>query len=162
MRVCLSCHKNLGCEERHPTVMLHCGEVCGVCSGGATAHDCNSPVAREIDSYNRAVRTFSLRMRAKFLANLRDKGGWQEIGYDYALKRLLHEAGELSTPLMTFVKSQDTLSSIVDEAADVANFAMFIGSRAQQEFAREESIRKHTDETLARLEAEKNKGVEAK
>lgn len=161
MRVCLKCHGNLGCDKQHEIVILHCGEVCGVCSGGATAFDCYSPVAREIDSYNRAVSRFTLRMRAKFLASLNDKGGWQEIGYDYALKRLLHEAGELSTPLMTFVKNQETLQAIVDESADVANFAAFIGSRAADEHAREESMRSHTEEILAKVKAEE-KPAEAK
>lgn len=156
--MCLKCHGNLGCDQAHPIVILHCGEACGVCGGGATAHDCNSPVALEIHSYNLAVKRFSLRMRAKFLANLRDKGGWQEIGYGFAIKRLLHEAGELSEVLTEWPTGPSQWPRIIDESADVANFEVFIGSRAADEESQHQSFVKHTDEIMAKVEAEKAAG----
>lgn len=161
MRVCEKCHANLGCEQTHPAVVLHCGEACGICTGGTTAYECFCPVANEVASYNRAVHVFSLRMRAKFLENLKDKGGWQEIGYGFAIKRLLHEAGELAEVLTEWPIGPSQWPRIMDEAADVANFAAFIGSRASVEESQHRSFVKHTDDIIKKVEAEK-KPVEAK
>lgn len=155
MRVCEGCHGNFGCAQKHPVSVIHCGDPCGVCSKAVTAMDCFAPIANEISSYNGAMAVFTLSMRAKFLENLKVKGGWQEIGYDYALKRLLHEAGELAVELMTFVKGPATLRGIIDEAADVANFALFIGNRALDEDSRNRAIEKRTSDILAQVAAEK-------
>lgn len=153
MRICEKCHETLGCEAAHPRVVLHCGEVCGLCSGAVTGFDCTAPIANEIASYNRAVALFNLSMRAKFVMKLKEKGGWQGIHYDYALKRLHQESGELSAALMSFPKGPSELRAIVDEAADVANFALFIANRASTEDASDRALQKHTTEILAKLEA---------
>jgi hypothetical protein len=144
--MCEKCHGAL-CQDEHPKIVLHVGYECGLCSGKVTEVDCHSPAAREIESFNMALKVFCLSMRRKFVTHL-DKGGWQEIGNDYAFKRLLHEAGELSEQLMIPIKSCDTLLKIVDEAADVANFALFLANRAMTEESRERSLRKMSDEAV--------------
>lgn len=161
MTVCEECHASLGCKAEHLRTVIHCGQACGVCSRERTNFVCESPIANEIASYNRAVALFTLSMRAKFLMNLKDKGGWQDIHYEYAFKRLLHESGELGVELMAFLKGPVNWRAIIDEASDVANFAMFIGNRAHTEDSQNRAMIKHTEEILAKVEAEK-KPVEAK
>jgi hypothetical protein len=155
MRVCANCHASFGCDHVHPVTIIHCGEPCGVCSGPRTELDCVSPVAREIDSYNKAVAHHVLSMRRKFLMNLNDKGGWQEIDYGFAIKRLNHEVGELAAALLPAIKGPSQYQAIIDESADVSNFAVFIGDRASREDFTQRSIQKYTDEVIAKLEAEK-------
>lgn len=157
MRICIKCHENLGCEATHPLVVLHCGEVCGVCSGAVTGYDCVSPIANEIASYNRAVALFTLSMRAKFVMNLKEKGGWQKIPWDFAIKALNKEVGELAAALLAPVKGSSDFRAIIDESADVANFALFFADRAHNEDASIRAIR-------ARMDAEQKTplGAEAK
>jgi hypothetical protein len=149
MRMCQACHDSLGCEQTHPRIVIHsgAGPACGVCSKGTTEMECFSPAANEIDSYNRALHIFGLSMRRKFILNMgKGKGGWRDIQYDYAIKRLLQEAGELSAALMHAGLGGSSPQEVDDEASDVANFAFFIGYRALQDDARNRAVIAQADE----------------
>lgn len=161
MRVCADCHAAMGCEGVHPVTILHVGPECGVCSSPRTDFECTSPAANELASYNVAVKHFTLSMRRKFIDNMHKKGGWRQITYDFAFKRLLAEAGELGVELMAPIKGPMNWDRIVNESSDVANFSVFIGSLAASEAAQLAASIKHTDEILAKVAAEK-KPVEAK
>lgn len=155
MRMCLKCHGATRCETPHQKVVLRgAGPPCGICSGELTEVDCSSPMAREVHSFNMALANFGLSMRRKFIENL-DKGGWQDIDYAYALARLLHEAGELSEKLMVPVKGPTAYEGIVDEASDVANFALFLHHRARLEQARDEGIAKIAHEAWVKIKKER-------
>lgn len=157
MRLCGKCHDGMPCENEHPRVTLRApgaGPECGLCGGDVTEVECYSPVAREIDSFNMAARRFLLRMRAKFVENI-DKGGWAEIDWGYALKRLNHEVGELAEHLTVPIKGPVDWDAIIDEAADVSNFSLFLATRASTEIARNDGIAKLADEAMAKFKAKK-------
>lgn len=65
------------------------------------------------------VSWFSLEMERKLKAN-DHKGGWRDCSMDYLFRRLREEMDELA-----LAEGDD----IIDEAADVANFAMMIADR---------------------------------
>ena len=67
-----------------------------------------------------AVKRFTRVMRQKLEEN-RDKGGWQSIGKGQLLCRLDEEVEELKQAIR-----QRRRHDVTREAADVANFAMFI------------------------------------
>ena len=82
-----------------------------------------------------AVRWFAEQMELKLRAN-EHKGGWANERKRSLMKRLYGEAWELS---LVFQESQaDTIHEcldpgIIDEAADVANFAMMIADNCRRE-----------------------------
>lgn len=157
MRLCLTCHDGLECENKHEVVLLRApgaGPTCGICGDVKTEVECFCPAAREIDSFNRAMSIFQLSMRRKFIEHM-DKGGWKEIDWGYGMNRLLHEAGELAQVLSHPVKGLYELPAIIDESADVANFALFLACRAWTEQTRNKSIAERTDKALKESEAKK-------
>lgn len=72
----------------------------------------------EKDRGNTETKIFVAAMRRKLAANAH-KGGWKDCDPDWLLKRLRQEVDELEEAVQ---KGQGVLG----EAADVANFAMFI------------------------------------
>jgi hypothetical protein len=157
MRICLPCHDALACENQHDRIILRApgaGPTCGICGGDLTDVECFCPAAREIDSFNRAMRTFSLSMRRKFIQNM-DKGGWQDIDWGFGIKRLLHEAGELAEVCSKPIKGLYELPEIIDESSDVANFALFLACRAWTTQAIDKSIAERTDKALKEAESKK-------
>ena len=157
MRICLKCHDGLACENQHTRVILRAPAVglpCGICAGDITEVDCFCPAAREIDNFNRSVQSLALAMRRKFIENM-DKGGWADIGWGYGIKRLNHEVGELAEACAVPIKGPADWQAIVDESADVANFAVFLATRAMQEDSTNRSLIKRTDEILAAQEQKK-------
>lgn len=83
-----------------------------------------------------AVGWFACWMEAKLAAN-DHKGHWSTCGFGYLSTRLHQEAKELSRALQAFRPADDVsrasaARSIVQEAADVANFAMMIADNARQ------------------------------
>jgi NTP pyrophosphatase (non-canonical NTP hydrolase) len=156
MRICLGCHDGLACENQHTRVILRApavGEPCSICGGDITEVDCYSEGAREIDSFNRSVRTLTLAMRRKFIENM-DKGGWADIGWGFGIKRLNHEVGELAEACAVPIKGPRDWQAIIDESADVANFALFLATRAAHEDYVNRSLIKRTEEVLAAQKAE--------
>lgn len=151
MRVCEKCHGNFSCEIKHAKAAVHCGPPCGVCNGPRTEIECFAPVAREIDAWNRACQHFILLMRARFIENL-DKGGWQEIPWGFALRKLCEEVGELGEVLTAPVKGYLELPLIKNEATDVGNFACMIAMRAAQEQAQNEGLAKLADQAVERAQ----------
>jgi NTP pyrophosphatase (non-canonical NTP hydrolase) len=111
-------------------------------------------MAREIDNFNRATVALGLAMRRKFIQNM-DKGGWSEIGWGFGIKRLNHEVGELAEACAVPIKGPADWQDIIDESADVANFAVFLATRAMHEDSVNRSLIKQTDEILAKQKAEK-------
>jgi hypothetical protein len=109
--------------------------------------ECYHKAAREIDGFNAAMKGFVLEMRARFIENMH-KGGWQEIDYAFAARRVLEEAGELTEALLAG-KGRDWHLPVMREAVDVANFALFIHSRAGTEAHAARSREKMVDERLA-------------
>jgi NTP pyrophosphatase (non-canonical NTP hydrolase) len=159
MRICLPCHDALACENQHARVILRSpavGDPCGICGGDVTEVDCYCAAAREINSFNLAVKTMALAMRRKFIENM-DKGGWAEIDWGFGIKRLNHEVGELAEACVVPIKGPRDWQAIVDESADVANFAVFLATRAMHEDSVHRSIMKRTDEALAAQKAEEKK-----
>jgi len=73
---------------------------------------------------------FSREMRAK-MEDRRDKNpdGWRMLPLGFAFRRLGEEVGELGQAL---IGGEAGISQIISEAADVANFAMFIADIASR------------------------------
>lgn len=126
MWVCSVCHDALGCEIVHGIPMMG---RCGICGRAGDVRECFCGAAREIASLNRALDGLAMEMRARFIENMLHKGGWQEIPYGFAARKVMEEAGELAEALIEG-KSRDWHVRVMKEAADVANFALFIHSRA--------------------------------
>lgn len=74
---------------------------------------------------NASVDLFALDMKRKLAANVHKKH-WDEVPMIYLYQRMLEEEEELYTAL-----KEGDIHSIIDEAADVANFAMMIADRAR-------------------------------
>lgn len=77
-----------------------------------------------------AVMWFAERMEAK-LAKNDHKGGWNNCELQYLSMRLKQERKELTEA----IKSKDA-QRIIDECADIANFAMMIADRFGKEHGR--------------------------
>ena len=135
--LCAECHKLLGCDTAHP--LSGRPDACGICSGYRLLVHCHCKAAQEIALYNAALRSFVLGMRAGFIENMQNKGGWREIHYGFAARKVLEEAGELAEALIGG-HSRDWHVPVMREAADLANFAMFIHSRAGAEASAARSI----------------------
>ncbi len=74
------------------------------------------------------VRWFAQEMERQLRAN-DHKGGWQEMSPFVLGRRLLEEYEELLSACLAAQRTPDRLpfhSSVLEEAADVANFAMMI------------------------------------
>lgn len=69
-----------------------------------------------------AVEWFARRMEEQLKKN-DHKGGWEDEMRSYLARRLLEETGEL---MELFLKGNYLRSDIINECADVANFAMMI------------------------------------
>jgi hypothetical protein len=75
------------------------------------------------------VDWFAERMKAKLREPRNEaKGGWRDDGYLELMSRLSEECRELETEICDPMGS---IQMLVDEAADVANFAMMIADRAR-------------------------------
>jgi hypothetical protein len=68
---------------------------------------------------------FSKEMEAKLEANSH-KRGWDDIDLDYALQRMREEVEELAPHIDNWDYRSSQAKAIVEEAADVANFAMML------------------------------------
>jgi NTP pyrophosphatase (non-canonical NTP hydrolase) len=77
-----------------------------------------------------AVDLFSGDMKRKLRANVHKKH-WDEVSFQYLLMRLKEEIKELEEVIDS--DYLDTFARVIDEAADVANFAMMIADRARRE-----------------------------
>jgi len=73
-----------------------------------------------------AVAKFAAAMEKKLLYNSH-KGGWRELDYKYLFRRIHEELGELEKA----VDAKTKPDIVLDEAADVANFAMMIAEVAK-------------------------------
>jgi NTP pyrophosphatase (non-canonical NTP hydrolase) len=71
------------------------------------------------------VRWFAEQMERK-LAQHDDRPGWKGEDFEYLLIRLMGELGELCN-----LQPGTELQTVIDEAADVANFAMMISDNAR-------------------------------
>jgi NTP pyrophosphatase (non-canonical NTP hydrolase) len=77
----------------------------------------------------RAVTTFAKDMEKRLRANDRKgRRGWESCSLHWLLDRLTEERDEL---LLALHGISDDGSSVIDEAADVANFAMMIADNAR-------------------------------
>lgn len=83
-----------------------------------------------------AVDALAVAMRQKLLAN-RHKPGLDACSYTHLLERLAEEARELRDALGPYLARprRRPLDSILDEAADVANFALLCWVKARREAA---------------------------
>jgi len=79
---------------------------------------------------DQVLQWFSGEMRAK-MEDRRDKNpdGWRMLPLGFAFRRLGEEVGELGQAL---IGGEAGISQIISEAADVANFAMFIADIASR------------------------------
>lgn len=85
------------------------------------------------------VTDFSRDMERKLRAN-EDKGGWDTCEIEWLFRRLRDEADELAGAIGSMLYAQaihgDCMASraqnVIDEAADVANFAMMIADNVRK------------------------------
>lgn len=77
------------------------------------------------------VQWFAKQMEAKLRAN-DHKRHWSECHPDYLIHRLYQEAGEL----WRAIEQKKPAHEVIQEAADVANFAMMIADVAERWFPR--------------------------
>lgn len=99
------------CVEADSYVMLH--------QRIQAALDETKEIVRE------SVKWFSEQMERK-LAQHDDRPGWKGEDFEYLLIRLMGELGELCN-----LPPNSDLQTVIDEAADVANFAMMISDNAR-------------------------------
>ena len=74
------------------------------------------------------VRAFAEAMERKLAAN-DHKGGWEDCSIDYLIKRLRQETSELlkvAGDREARTLTNEEAEKVLNEAADVANFAMMI------------------------------------
>jgi len=72
-----------------------------------------------------AVDVFALDMKRKLAANVHKKH-WSEVPAIYLYQRMREEEAELYSAI-----KEGNIQSIIDEAADVANFAMMLADMAR-------------------------------
>ena len=108
------------------------------------------------------VLWFASRMEAK-LAKNDHKAHWEGSDFGYLIRRLMNdETRELVRALhpmlemeagmakSAFVPTQEQIESVIDEAADIANFAMMIADNARQ-FGREVTVVVYGEPTPVRV-----------
>jgi len=76
------------------------------------------------------VQWFSEQMERK-LAKHDDRPGWQNENFEYLLIRLMGELGELCS-LPKTLDHKMGLENVIEEAADVGNFAMMVADNARR------------------------------
>lgn len=76
-------------------------------------------------TYTSSVRWFEKFMLSKLRKN-RHKGHWNSCAITYLLHRLNIERRELDSIYKRWLDGQATAEQVINEAADVANFAMMI------------------------------------
>lgn len=79
-----------------------------------------------------AVAWFAQRLEAKLRAN-EHKGDWHDIPYIRLLWMLRREVSELQDALVMGPDGGVDTENVINEAADVANFAMMIATIAERE-----------------------------
>lgn len=80
-----------------------------------------------------AVDWFCMRMKLKLREPRNEaKGGWRNEPFLDLLHRLNQERRELEAEICDDDKHSFDYAAIINEAADVANFALFIADRARQ------------------------------
>jgi hypothetical protein len=80
-----------------------------------------------------SVKKFAETMESKLRKN-EGKGGWQDESYAYLIQRLREEVDELETELISQPGSLHFSRSVwekrvIEEAADVGNFALMIADK---------------------------------
>ena len=80
---------------------------------------------RSHENDDRAVDVFAVDMKRKLAVNVHKKH-WSDVPRSYLFLRLLEEEAELYDAL-----NRDTPQEIIDECADVANFAMMLADCAR-------------------------------
>jgi hypothetical protein len=80
------------------------------------------------------------------LAKNDDRDGWRHERFSYLLTRLKDEVEELETLLQISGGSTDNMAQIMEESADIANFAMMIADK----IASEASYREAWDQAVVR------------
>ena len=89
-----------------------------------------------------AVSWFSTRMLRKLKLN-EDKPGWHSDTQVSLLNRIFEEAQELREALLAYPRdSLEYFEETINEAADVANFAMMVADIAR---SKSEKLRTHLD-----------------
>ena len=79
-------------------------------------------------NYTSDVIWFKHRMLKQLSANSH-KGGWTDLSDFYLFKRLVEEVEELQDVLMS---GKALPEDVINEAADIANFAMMIATAARR------------------------------
>jgi len=69
------------------------------------------------------IQWFSIKMEEKLCTHDR-KGGWEDCSINYLAERILEEFKEL-------LEAVEKGDGIIEEAADIANFAMMIATRCK-------------------------------
>lgn len=76
-----------------------------------------------------AVAWFAEQMELTLRKHDGNKSGWDDCSYDYLLDRLAEELEELD--MVVLEPPNAPISRVIQEAADVANFAMMIADNAR-------------------------------
>ena len=81
--------------------------------------------------YEHEVEIFSLLMLGKLNRNAH-KGKWEANNLPLYLARLKAEVAELQAEIVQFHTTGDNLTALLEECADVANFALIISNVARR------------------------------
>lgn len=97
-----------------------------------------------------AVDELAAAMKVKILAN-RHKSGLADCAYDYLFDRIIDEHDELAVAMAARGGPAFALDEVLREAADVANFALFIFVKARREMGGALVVRDEVRPELRRL-----------
>jgi NTP pyrophosphatase (non-canonical NTP hydrolase) len=105
---------------------------CMGCKVNKSTAQGSNPICEECFSdrfalINRAITHFSEEMRKKLVKNIH-KREWTEMPLDLIVERLLGEVSELKVAIR-----YETPEDVQAEAADIANFALFVFDRSRKE-----------------------------
>lgn len=96
---------------------------------------------RDTDRDREAVYRFAERMMRKLAANAH-KAHWSTVDQSWLVRRVYNEADELNAEVSTLeprMMSDARLERVINECADVANFAMMIADNCAAELRKRAS-----------------------
>jgi len=121
-------------------------------SRGQTSPDPSWPAHKSLIVLRPSVAWFAAQMEMKLRKYDDEKDGWEHCTFNYLFSALKEEIAELRDAWGPFgLCEDDTLSDlkdkVVEEAADIANYAMMIADTAARWAARQEEYWQHYEST---------------
>jgi len=119
----------MNCQECNGSGALIPGEIerntveCPHCEGTGKDQE------MEYEEVRPAVKWFATLMEQKLREN-DHKANWTGCGIEYLMERLVQEYGELVEATWDLRKENGSPEEVIKEAADIANFCLFIADNA--------------------------------